>query len=83
MRKIPQQQRSRRTVDALIEATALLIAERGEERLTTNHVAARAGVSIGSLYQYFGDKAALFAAVRGRAVGTQSERFESQSAVQS
>jgi hypothetical protein len=46
-RKILQQRRSRFTVDAIIEAAALLLAARGWEASTTNHIAARAGVSIG------------------------------------
>jgi len=59
MKKVPTQGRSRQTVDALIEATARTIAERGWPATTTNHIAARAGVSVGSLYQYFRNKDAL------------------------
>ncbi len=53
-------------VDALVEATALTIAERGLTDTTTNQVAARAGVSVGSLYQYFSNKEALLDAVMAR-----------------
>lgn len=63
MRKNPRQQRSRQTVAAAIEAAEQLIAERGWQRLTTNHVAERAGISIGSLYQYFDSKEDLLAAL--------------------
>ena len=63
MRKQPVQLRSQQVVDALVQATGQVIVERGLEHLTTIHVAARAGVSIGSLYQYFENKEALIAAL--------------------
>lgn len=63
MRKKPQQQRSRAMVDALVEATAKTIIERGIEGVTTHHVAEQAGVSVGSLYQYFDCKESLVAAL--------------------
>lgn len=66
MRKKPVQQRSQQVVEALIEATGQVIVERGLEHLTTIHVATRAGVSIGSLYQYFENKEALIAALLDR-----------------
>ncbi len=53
MRKIPQQQRSKQLVARLIEGTAQSIREHGMDRFTTHHVAEHAGVSVGSLYQYF------------------------------
>lgn len=56
MRKQPRQARARHRVDAMIHALAQEIADRGLVETTTNHVAERAGVSIGSLYQYFEDK---------------------------
>lgn len=66
MRKKPLQLRSRMTVDALVEAAAQTIVERGLRDTTTNHVAARAGVSVGSLYQYFESKDALIDALLDR-----------------
>ena len=63
MRKKPKQKRSRQMVDALIEATATAIVERGLEGITTHHIAETAGVSVGSLYQYFVDKEALVEAL--------------------
>ncbi|MDG1484676.1 MAG: TetR/AcrR family transcriptional regulator [Myxococcota bacterium] len=60
-RKIPRQPRSRETVRAMLDATARILV-RGEP-LTTNRVAEVAGVSIGSLYQYFPGKEALVAAL--------------------
>ena len=64
MRKKPQQQRSRQMVDTLIEATARTIAQRGLDGATTPAIAETAGVSVGSLYQYFDGKEALIAALR-------------------
>lgn len=66
MRKQPRQARSRERVEALIDATAVEIAERGLLETTTNHIAERAGVSVGSLYQYFEDKDDLLAALLRR-----------------
>jgi AcrR family transcriptional regulator len=62
-RKQPRQRRSRDTVGVILAAAARVIAERGYEAATTNHIAIRAGVSIGSLYQYFPNKASLAAAL--------------------
>ncbi len=62
-RKIASQKRSRATVDALVEATARILIKEGFARASTNRIAAAAGVSIGSLYQYFPSKEALVAAV--------------------
>lgn len=66
MRKQPQQARSRATIEAVLQAAAHILGERGWEGLTTNAVAELAGVSIGSLYQYFPNKLALVEAVRRR-----------------
>jgi len=51
------------TVDALVEATARILVEDGFDKASTNRIAEKAGVSIGSLYQYFPGKEALVAAV--------------------
>jgi len=66
MRKEPSQARSRATVEAVIEAGARILSEHGWAGFTTNKVADAAGVSIGSLYQYFPDKVALVGAIRRR-----------------
>jgi AcrR family transcriptional regulator len=62
-RKEPAQQRSRATVDAIVDATARVLVRDGYDALSTNRVAQEAGVSVGSLYQYFPGKEALVAAV--------------------
>jgi len=65
-RKMASQERSRSTVDALLEATARVLVKEGYDRASTNRIAEVAGVSIGSLYQYFPSKEALVAAVIDR-----------------
>jgi AcrR family transcriptional regulator len=62
-RKKASQERSRLTVDALLEATARVLLKDGYDGASTNRIAAAAGVSIGSLYQYFPSKEAVVAAV--------------------
>ena len=57
--RAPCQRRSKVTYDAIIEATTQLLIEKGYAATTTNHIAERAGVSIGSLYQYFPNKEAI------------------------
>ena len=63
VRKDPIQDRSRQLVQSLLDATADILVRQGYERLTTNRVAEAAGVSVGSLYQYFPNKQALVAAL--------------------
>ena len=65
-RRDPTQARSRQTVDAIVEAAGQLLVEHGRQGVTTNAVAERAGVSIGSVYQYFADKEAIFEALQER-----------------
>ena len=67
-KKWPVQRRSQETFDALVEACARLLAERGYAQTTTNHIAERAGVSIASLYEYFPGKDAIVARVAERLV---------------
>lgn len=62
-RKRPAQQRARTTVEAILGAAIELFAARGYARTTTNAVAARAGISVGSLYQYFPNKDAILTAL--------------------
>jgi AcrR family transcriptional regulator len=65
-RKQASQERSRATVDALVEATARILVRDGFDKASTNRIAEAAGVSIGSLYQYFPSKEALVVAVIAR-----------------
>ncbi|MEQ5125410.1 TetR/AcrR family transcriptional regulator [Providencia alcalifaciens] len=66
MRKSPKQQRSQVTVESIVEAGARVLAYRGWANFTTNEVAQTAGVSIGSLYQYFPNNLAIAEAIRKR-----------------
>jgi AcrR family transcriptional regulator len=59
LRKQPKQARSTELVATILEAAVQVLAEEGAQRFTTKRVADKAGVSVGSLYQYFPNKAAL------------------------
>ena len=63
---LPRQPRGRRRVDALLDAAAAEIGDAGYEAATMCSIAARAGASIGSLYQFFPNKAAIVQALRRR-----------------
>ncbi len=65
-RKAASQKRSRHTVDVLLEATARILVREGFDKASTNRIAEVAGVSVGSLYQYFPGKEALVAALSDR-----------------
>jgi AcrR family transcriptional regulator len=59
LRKQPRQKRAQATVAAIVEAAARILAKDGFDRMTTNAVAERAGVSVGPLYQYFPNRLAI------------------------
>lgn len=65
-RKLPQQERARATVEVILEAAARILVKHGFDGMTTNHVAEKAGVSVGSLYQYFPNKESLVAELERR-----------------
>jgi AcrR family transcriptional regulator len=69
VKKEPQQARSRATVAAVIEAGAQVLGRGGFSAFNTNRVAQVAGVSVGSIYQYFPNKLALLEAIRRRHFG--------------
>ena len=64
--RAPRQKRSRAMVEVIVEATWKVLAEEGYAMASTNRIAERAGISIGSLYQYFPNKDAVVAAVQRR-----------------
>jgi AcrR family transcriptional regulator len=66
MRRMPQQARSQQRVNLILDTAADLFAEVGYEPATTNSIAERAGISIGSLYRYFSDKDAILRALAKR-----------------
>jgi AcrR family transcriptional regulator len=75
-RKSPVQARSTASVEAILEATIQVLLKVGKERLTTTRVAARAGVSVGTLYQYFPNKSALLQAALKRHLAHVTEAVE-------
>ena len=81
-RKLPRQARALATVDTIFEATIQVLISDGPRRLTTTRVAARAGVSVGSMYQYFPHKQALFYALNERYLVSLGDRIEATCAAQ-
>lgn len=75
-RKRPTQARSGATVEAILQAAAELLDRRGADGYTTNAIAERAGVSIGSLYQYFPSKDAITLALIAQAASLLTEDIE-------
>lgn len=67
-RRRPKQRRARQTVEAVLDAVVRILKREGAGAITTNRIAEVAGVSIGSVYQYFPDKGAIFAALHERHV---------------
>lgn len=77
-RKLPQQDRSKVTVEAILTATARILTSEGYDKATTNRIAELAGVSIGSLYQYFPSKEALVTSLAENHANTMMEIVESK-----
>lgn len=75
-RKHPRQARARVTVEAIFEATIQLLLRNGPTALTTTQVAERAGVSVGTMYQYFPNKQALIHALNARYLDALAGRIE-------
>src|SRR5215218_7755453 len=74
-RKLPTQDRSKETVEAILQATALVLKREGYDRASTRRVA---GVSGGSLYQYFPNKESLVVALYNRHLRELISMFESR-----
>lgn len=77
-RRTPKQERSKEMVDAILDATAQVLIEEGYDRASTNKIAARAGVSIGSLYQYFENKESLVGALNTKLGENEFEIIKNQ-----
>lgn len=75
-RKWPRQARAAATLDAIFEATIQVLLVDGPRHLTTTRVAERAGVSVGTMYQYFPHKQALFYALNERYLDVLAEKVE-------
>jgi AcrR family transcriptional regulator len=72
-RRKPNQERAKVTVEAMLDAAVMLLRRGGASAITTNRIADTAGVSIGSIYQYFPNKHALFAALHERHIAFVTE----------
>ncbi len=79
-RKMPAQDRSRATVGIILDAAARILVKNGYDAFTTNRVAEKAGVSIGSLYQYFPNKEALIGELQRRHVEELEQGIEEMAA---
>ena len=75
-RAIPRQSRSQQTLDLILDTAADMFVEVGYENTTTNAIAERAALSIGTLYRYYPDKDAVMKALVGRYYDQQIEMFE-------
>jgi AcrR family transcriptional regulator len=75
-RKLPRQARSRATFDAIVDACNQVLAAGSYETLTTNSISVRAGVSIGTLYEYFPNREAIIAALVGESCRRLVARME-------
>jgi len=75
-RKDPSQMRSKQTVDAILQAVVLLLNKNETAQITTNKIADTAGVSIGSLYQYFENKESILEKILIKILEENLELFE-------
>ena len=78
VRRRPRQRRARQTVDAILDAVIRVLKREGFKAITTNRIAEVAGVSIGSVYQYFPDKQAIFIALHQRHIDQIDRMVESK-----
>lgn len=74
-RRRPKQARSQATYDSILEAAEQMLEREGADGLNTNRIAERAGVSIGTLYQYFPDKAAILLATARRSLARPEDEI--------
>ncbi|MFE0701784.1 TetR/AcrR family transcriptional regulator [Streptomyces sp. NPDC058872] len=81
LRRAPVQRRSAERLTRILDACAVLLDESGYESLSTRAVAARAGVPIGSVYRFFGNKRAMVAALAHRNLDRYAERVSSRLSV--
>ncbi len=76
LRREPKQRRGQERVELILDATQDLFGELGVDAITTNHIADRAGVDIGSVYYFFNDKFQIFQSILERAGHELSERLD-------
>ena len=79
LRKAPKQSRSRSVVEAVLEAAAELLPTHGDDdQITLNDIAARAGVGVGSLYDYFADRGSILSGLAAKVTEDNLRAFEAQ-----
>jgi AcrR family transcriptional regulator len=76
MRRKPTQQRGEERVEQILDATVELVLEIGTESITTNHIARRADVNVGTVYHFFKDKFEIFRAVIGRVLSVLGDAVD-------
>jgi AcrR family transcriptional regulator len=76
MRRKPTQQRGEERVQQILDATVELVLEIGTDSITTNHIARRADVNVGTVYHFFKDKFEIFRAVIGRILSVLGEAVD-------
>jgi AcrR family transcriptional regulator len=76
MRRKPTQQRGEERVQQILDATVELVLEIGTDSITTNHIARRADINVGTVYHFFKDKFEIFRAVIGRIIDALSEEID-------
>lgn len=76
LRKEPNQERSQETMENIVQATAHILEKEGFEKTSTNKIAAKAGVSIGSLYQYFPTKESIIALMMDKYMKSEIEMID-------
>lgn len=76
MRRKPTQQRGEERVQQILDATEKLALEIGTDSITTNHIARRADVNVGTVYHFFEDKFEIFRAVIGRIISALGEAVD-------
>jgi len=77
-KKVPKKERSKEIVSSIIESTATLLEQDGHQKISTNKIAEKAGISIGSLYQYFSNKESVLETVMTTAADDYTKFFLEQ-----
>jgi AcrR family transcriptional regulator len=77
-RRKPKQARAQQTIEVVLDGAARVLARRGYAAATTNRIAAEAGVSVGTVYEYFAGKDAVFEALIQREIGALVQAFQAR-----
>jgi AcrR family transcriptional regulator len=77
-RRKPKQARAQQTIEVVLDGAARVLRKRGYAAATTNRIAAAAGVSVGTVYEYFAGKDAVFEALIQREIGVLVQAFQAR-----